>query len=388
MVKGFLFSLVFFLLAVSAFFHGCGENGQVPTGPSFEERENGFWEECTELDEGPVVYTVIPLDTQYIDEICPLGHLSPPGHPIPTQHTYWGLARTDLGAKVDGFAKPVKSPAKGVITKIVFTHWEGFSDYSVDIRHSKSLLTRFNHLSEIDEEILNKIGKPLEEGWDGNSVCVPVEAGDVIGKTAAAYAQSAALDMGLHDRNALSYISPEKYPVPACHAISPLENFTEPLKQLVYKKVKRVEEPRSGEFDFDSLGTLAGNWFLKGTDGWSGDDAFRNYLSFAYDVYDPQYKRVSLGQKFAERYNFGVSYLSRVNDGSLDFREVTVATGKVRYELMPVREGDEFFGRTLSDLVTNTLLVQMISETEIKIEVFQGKVDNPEFTGSALIYTR
>ncbi|MGQ9604110.1 MAG: hypothetical protein ACUVUU_07835 [bacterium] len=87
-----------------------------------------------------------------------------------------------MGAKVDGFSKPVKSPAKGVITKIIFTHWAGFSDYSVHIRHSKTLLTRFNHLSEIDDEILNKIGKPLEEGWDGNSVCVPVEAGMLLEK--------------------------------------------------------------------------------------------------------------------------------------------------------------------------------------------------------------
>ncbi|MGQ9811403.1 MAG: hypothetical protein ACUVQ7_08690 [bacterium] len=153
-------------------------------------------------------------------------------------------------------------------------------------------------------------------------------------------------------------------------------------------KVKRVREPRSGEYDFDSPGTLARSWFLNGTDGWRGDDAFGNYLSFAYDVYDPQYKRVSLGEKFVQRYNGVVSYLSRVNDGSPDFREVTVATGKVRFELMPVMEGDEFFGRTLSGLVTDTLLVQMISETKIKIEVFQGKVDNPEFTGNALIYTR
>lgn len=374
-----LFPVVFILLTCSK------ESG--PTLPSFQDRENDYWEDYSDLGDGIVPYTCIPLDTQYVDEICPMGHLNPPGHPIPTQHTYWQLARTDLGAPVDGFSKPVKSPADGIITRIVFTHWAGFADYTVIIRHTNTFLTRFNHLSEISQEILDQIGSPLQEGYGGNKVHVLVNAGDVIGKTSSAYGQSAALDMGAYDRNKLNYIHPEKYPIPECHAISPLDNFIEPLQEIVFSKVKRKAEPRGGKFDFDIKGKLVGNWFLEGTNGWSGEDGYMNYLSFAYDVYDPQYLRVSLGQKFAKPGVF-VPFLSRVKQNSPDFAEIGVSSGRVVYKLIPVMEGDEYLGRPLSESVSNTLLVEMISDEKIKVEVFQGDLDNPVFTGNAMFYTR
>ncbi len=358
----------------------CGKKTQTPVEPSLLERENEFWGDYPELGEGIVPYTSLPVDLQYIDEIMPLGHLNPPGHPIPTEHIYWGLARMDLGDQVSGFSKPVKAPAGGVITKIVFTHWAGYPDYSIHIRHTNTFITYLNHLSEISQEILNAAG-PLKEGWDGNKVYIKINAGDTIGKTSADYGQSAALDMGAYDKNTLHYIHPEKYPIPVQHAISAIDNFTEELKSQIYQKVKRTKEPRCGVFDFDIRGKLVGNWFLEGTDGWSGEEGYKNYLAFVYDAYDPQYLRVSLGEKLG-------GFLSRVEGNAPDFKDVDVNSGEVVYKLIGVGEGDEFLGNPLSEIVVATLLVKMVNEEKIKVEVFDGNLQNPSFTQNAKFYTR
>ncbi len=358
-----------------------GEKTSQPTRPSFQERLDDFWGDYPELGEENVVYTVLPVDLEYVGEIFPLGHLSPPGHPIPTPHTYWELAREDLGAPVSGFSKPVKAPADGVITRIVFTYWSGFPDYTVYIRHTNNFTTRFNHLSEISQQILDKIGSPLKEGWDGNRVYVPVKAGDVIGKTSRGYGQSAALDMGAYARNVFHYINPEKYPVPEQQAVSPLRYFEPSLREAVLQKIKRTAEPRDGEFDFDVRGTLAGNWFLEGKDGYSEEGGAAYYLSFAYDAYDPRYLRVSLGLTLG-------GYLARVKGNAPDFKSVGVNSGRIVYKLISVGEGSEFSGGPMPDTVVSTLLVEMINEEKIKVELFEGEVDNPSFTANAKFFTR
>ncbi len=378
-------SLFFIIIMASSFILfstlSCKKDTQeFPTRPTWDERSKDYWGNYPELGEGIPIYTVLPVDTQYIDEISPLGHLSMT-HPIPTTHIYWGLEKDYHDPDKDGFRKLVKAPAGGVITKIIFTYWAGYPDYSVVIRHTNNFITQFNHLSEIDSAILVKIGRPLQEGWDGNKVYVPINAGEIIGKTSADYGQSAALDMGAYDKNIIHFIHPEKYPLPMQHAVCPLKYFSNELKPILFSKVKRIAEPRCGEFDYDQLGKLVGNWFLEGTDGWSGPDGSKNYLAFVYDMYDPQYLRVSLGEKLG-------GFYSRVKGNAPDFKTIDKNSEKVIYKLIGVMEGDEFFGRPLSNTVTHTLLVEMIDDEKIKVELFDGDVNPTSFTSKAKIYTR
>jgi len=372
------------LLVATTFFRGGERMEGAP--PSFEKRENEFWGSHPELGEGRVTYTVVPVELEYIEEIVPIGKIGTIGHPIPTSHTYWVLARKDLGFPEDGFSKPVRAPADGVITKIIFTYWAGFPDYGIYLRHTNTFMTAFYHLSELSEGVLAKIGSPLREGYGGNEVYVPVKAGDIIGKTSSAMGQSACLDMGAYDREVLNFIHPEKYPLPQQHAISPLDLFSPSLQERVYEKVKRTAEPRGGECDYDLRGKLSGNWFLEGTDGCTGENGYQNYLSFGYDVYDPRQLRISLGWKFLEAFGFPswLPPLSRVEGNAPDFKNVGVNSGRIVYRLSPVRE------ENLAPLpeTTCTLLVEMMDEEEIRVEVFQGNVQNPSFTQRALIYTR
>lgn len=370
---------IFYFLIYSIFliFNSCSNKENLPTQPTFEERIRDLWGNYPELGEGTVTYTVLPIDTIYIDEISPLGHLSLPGHPIPTSHIYWELSRSYL---LDGFNKPVRAPANGVITKIIFTHWANYPDYSVVIRHTNSFMTQFNHLSEIDSSILKKVGQ-LKEGFDGNKTYIPITAGEIFGKTAVNYGQSAALDMGTYYKHTTHFIHPEKYPLPNPNAVCPLDYFENELKQIVFSKVKRIAEPRGGEFDFDQPGKLVGNWFLEGTDGWSSEDSYKNYLSFVYDMYDPKYLRISLGEKLK-------GTLTRVKNNAPDFKDIDVKSGPIVYKLYGVMEGDEFFNRPLSEIVSYTLLVQMINDEKIKIELFDGDLVNPSFSGNVKYYIR
>ncbi len=372
--------LTWCFFCILIFFSNCGNKENLPIQPSYQEMEDAAWGNYPGLGEGTVTYEVSPVDLKYIREISPLGHISACGHPIPTSHIYWELARTDLEPfpPEDGFNKPVRAPARGVVTKIIFTSWAGYADYSVHISHTNTFRTVFNHLSEIDSEILSKTGT-LQVGE--NKIYVPVDAGHIIGRTSAAYAQSAALDMGTYDRTVHHFIHPEKYPVLIPNAVSPFDYFRDDLKALVYEKVKRRTEPRGGKFDFDERGKLVGNWFLEGTTG-STDDGWKNYLSFAYDMYDPQYLRISLGEKAG-------CMLARVKGNAPDFKDIDVTSGEVVYKLIPVEEGAEFLSYCpLSDYVIATLLVKMINIEKIKIEVFDGDISNPSFTSNAKYYTR
>ena len=363
------------------FFSSCTNKENLPTQPTYEEKLNDFWGDYPELGEGSPIYTVLPIDTQYIDEISPLGHLNPPGHPIPTSHVYWGLARKDLNPSLeeDGFNKPIRAPANGVITKIIFTHWGSYPDYSIVIRHTNTFITQFNHLSEIDSSIMEKTGQ-LQEGFDGNKTYIPITAGDIIGKTSVEYGQSAAMDMGAYDRDTSHFIHPEKYPIPISNAVCPLDYFSGEAKQSVFSKVKRIANPRGGIFDFEQPGKLVGNWFFEGTTG-SSEDGYKNYLSFAYDMYEPQYLRISLGERM-------VGTLTRVRGNVPDFKNINISSGQVVYKLHGVREGDEFFNQPLSEIVNYTFLVQMINNEKIKVELFIGDLANPSFTDNAKFYTR
>jgi len=64
----------------------------------------------------------------------------------------------------------------------------------------------------------------------------------------------------------------------------------------------------------------------------------------------------------------------------LDPADVNLSTGKVVYYLEPYD--------TNPDAPKITLLVQMISDEEIKVEAFQGWISNPKFTENAHYYTR
>jgi len=381
---------------------GCGrqEAQQTISQPSLEELENIWWGDNPELGTGPVTYEVLPLEPIYFSLVSPLGHLAG-SHPIPTDHVYFELSRTDLGATVEGFGKPVYAPAKGVIVHVKYGINAGYPDYTVKIKHTNNFVTVFGHLSTVEPFIMEHLaGYDLEHLPEPNYLYVTVEAGQVIGKTAAEYAQSAALDMYTGDRSVTHFIHPEKFGPSIPHAVCPFEYFKDDLKNYLYaNKVLRTKEPRGGEIDYDLPGKLVGNWLHESYErsaNQRASDASEQF-SFAYDMYDPDYLRISVASiVWAGDFDSG-SLIYRVKGNGPDFKYIDVASGEVVYELQNCIEGQESVYKDdprypkPSDEVVAKLLVKMESDERIKVEYFRELTpgfDNPQFTSNAKYFTR
>jgi len=344
-------------------------------------RENEEWrKEYPELGTGRVEFTVIPVDTAYFSEFTPMGHIMLPQHPIPTPAG---------GFQFNTFnnPQPVRAPADGVITGIRYLKMrdqaEGveYDDYMLRLHHTNTFITTFDHLSAIDSAILSKI-PPLKEGF--NEVYVPVKAGDVIAKTGM---YIAGLGWYLEDLEAnLSYVNKEKYG-PMAYSVYPLDYFRQDLKDILYAFVRRTKEPRGGKADFDVDGTLSGNWIVEGSDPQSGPEPWSVWLSFCYDMYDPDCRRISIGVALGRTIGEDNGILTCPKSGPA-YTEVTPASGPAVYRLYPIGEGQEFFGTPVDDTVRYTLLVQMVDNRKIKVELFRGDVPNPSFTSNAMYYTR
>lgn len=365
------------IIAFVVLLFGCKDKNNVPTEPSWQDIVNDWWGNYPELGEAPVIYEVSPFDTSEIFDIFPLGHIfhhktGQPSHPIPTDHTYWTLKSGYTPAKL-------KAPASGIITVINNSSGNDYTDYSMTITHTNTFKTVFWHLTTIDSSIIKKVGT-LNIG--SNKVSIAINAGDILGTCNG-------IDMGSYYKNAnLSFIHPEKYPLPIPFAVSPLEYFQEPFKTSLYEKVKRVAPPRGGKIDFDILGKLSGNWFYEGTTG-KDQDGYKNYLAFVYDVLDPKYLRISLGIKALPPWGL----LARVKNNGPDFKNVDINSGQVVYKLMEVGEGMEFYCELydipIPEFQTEyTLLVKVIDNEKIKIQVFDGDVSEPTFTENAKYFTR
>ncbi|MGB9686081.1 MAG: M23 family metallopeptidase [Rectinema subterraneum] len=340
------------------------------------------WGNYPELGTGPVEFKVVPLDKGTFNEITPMGHMNLPQHPIPT--SAGGFQFSD-----NGYSQPVKAPANGIITAIRYTHvlspdgTKSFPDYAVRIYHTNTFITWFDHLSAIDEAILAKTGT-LKEGW--TKTYVPVKAGDVFGKTAASPDQVVGLGMYAYDKEkTLDFINPEKYGPFGAHAVFAFDYFQEDIKTNLFAYIKRTAEPRGGKIDFDVAGTLSGNWIVEGSDVISSPDPWNYWLAFVYDMYYPESRRISIGVELGKMIGKSNGILTQPVEGPA-YTEATTGSLPVVYKLADATEGMNSVP-SISD-IKYTLLAQVMEENKIKVELFNGNIDSPSFTGSEIIYTR
>ncbi|SLM11964.1 exported hypothetical protein [uncultured spirochete] len=340
------------------------------------------WGNYPELGTGPVEFKVVPLEDGTFNEITPMGHMNLPQHPIPTSAGGFSFLS-------NGYSQPVKAPADGVITAIRYTHvfnvdgTKSFPDYAVRIYHTNTFITWYDHLSAIDDTILAKTGT-LAEGW--TKAYVPVKAGDVFGKTAASSEQVTGLGMYAYDKEkTLDFINPEKYGPFGAHAVFAFDYFRNDIKTQLFAYIKRTAEPRGGKIDFDVAGTLSGNWIVEGSNVISSPNPWNYWLSFSYDMYYPESRRISIGVELGTTIGKSNGILTQPVEGP-DYTAARTGSDPVRYKLADAMEGLSSLPAT-SD-IKYTLLAQVVEENKIKVELFDGNIDNPSFTENAKYYTR
>ena len=136
------------------------------------------------------------------------------------------------------------------------------------------------------------------------------------------------------------------------------------------------------------IGSVVDNWFLEGlsvTDSSRGSpEIWVKQLAFAYDVHQPDARRVSIGGTIAPAGLYVPSAISP------DPAEVGVKSGLVKFVLtmpMPREAGSQRRGAIPT---TGILFAQMLTPNRVKVEFSRGRQaeEITGFTESARVYER
>ena len=343
-------------LALIAVLAACGGGDHGPTGTNTDTLHSGI----QPPPNGRAEFTVLPV--ALTGTIEPLGHLSPPGHTIPTDHVYfygWN-AYTGGGPGQDTVKRTVYAPTSGTVE---FMLQPVGTDWKISFRVTKDFSYYLDH-------VLLKPG--------GFKVGDIVSAGDVIGIVNA----PAALDLGAFDTSLPplpGFANPKRYVPQTLYAVNPFKYFVEPLRSQLYAMQYRAPNaPRDPRIDMDISGRLVGNWYEESvpntSDGSSGPIGWPKTLAFVYDNYDPTLPRIAIGGTISD------VFTGTIPDNAPRFENVSVASGKVTYSVRYTMSTQFQWG---------LMIVQMLADDRIRVQVFQdASSSSGEFDSRAHIYLR
>lgn len=320
--------------------------------------------ECTDQ-----LFTVSPVDLDQVYDITPLGNLNPPEHTLPTEHMYLHLTSQGI---------PLRAPADIRITGISSTsnHETNEQDYSLEFSLCKDVHGYFIHLKKIEPELQEYLldcrgnvygGGKYEHCW--TNISHDVTAGEVLGTVGNEMQTN--FDFGVYDyRTTLDYANPPRYSGRSLHITCPIELFDDATKSEFYSKISRTADPKCGEVMQDVKDTLQGNWFFEDVKIGQPSE-WTQHLSFAHDNSDPSKAVISIGGVFtdASRWIF-----TPKDSGFVDreFRNVTSDGNIYCYD-----QGQP--GR---------ILLQLTSETELKIEQQEGSCAGSFAFNNPVVYNR
>ncbi|MSQ11423.1 MAG: hypothetical protein EXR48_01790 [Dehalococcoidia bacterium] len=350
---------------------------------------------------GAVAFTHLPMALEDFPFILPYGAVTD-AHVTPIDHMY--VSPADWSSARDQYE--VRAIADGFIVKI--GHRTGFvgdvrtdrvtDEYRLDIEHTCDLYSYFDLVASLDESIIRQAGATITEGQGSIGVRIPIKVGQLVGRIG-----GQTLDFGVYNNTKhLNFIIAEHYVLEPwkIHTDDPFPYLVEPLRSQLIAKNLRSVEPIAGRIDYDVDGTLLGNWFREGTNGYGGINQQRyweGHLAFLYDHLDPSAIVISLGD-FG-----GVSRQFTTLGAAPDPNDVDVSAGLVRYTLAwydhVVGESGEPWDRTSVvknlkvqplDGIQGVALFQLTGPRRLKAEVFPGKTPDQVsgFTEGAVFYER
>lgn len=341
---------------------------------------------------GKVMMTHAPMDMKDVQIVYPLGTLAAE-HVTPIDHLYYypkDMKNRD--------ASPVYAMADGYIVD----YENNPSRIRLVIQHNCSTFSYFDLLTSLDPSISGKLKEDTGNKILGGKNHLFVKSGQVIGKVGAQSLDTAIYDA---DMTLPGFAVPGHYKAEfwKIHTADFFSYFDDPIKSQMLALNPRTAEPRSGKIDFDVKGTLSGNWFKEGTYDYVGgnkhdkfiDDKgtpapyWKGHFSIAPDTFDPSLVDLSFGD-----YNGQAKQFTAVK-GTPDPSKITKETGIVKYQLYAYNQPSPFAtddrpkpqGQGDS---SGVVLLQVISDTSIKMEAFPGKNLNDvnNFSSSASVYNR
>lgn len=349
-----------------------------------------------------------------ISFIEPMGELKE-GHIVPGDHIGINYATSPRSAPVGVYA-----PADGFVVRVErhpYTPPAGYPrdvrHYHVYLEHSCTLFSGLVHVTSLASEVLAASPQLAELDRAGGAqmesvaVRVPVRAGQRLGE-AWTFGLLGMVTVDLNKTNE-GYLNPASYRAEnwRLHAVSPFEYFPEPLRGQLLAKNPRTAAPRGGKIDFDVAGKIVGNWFLEGSGGFRDETAaprqcgnfpcpyWEGHFALVYDYIDPTQLRVSVGHNAG----LGARTPLGVKGNGPDFAMVGTGSGRVAYELVPLKDVSRERGYTSEDplievsdetRLLGTLLVEMSEPHQLTAEIFPGRRKDQvrEFTTNARVYGR
>ncbi|HSX27303.1 MAG TPA: hypothetical protein VLG25_00825 [Patescibacteria group bacterium] len=337
-------------------------------------------------------FTHLPMNAADFSILIPYG-LTVGGHVTPIDHQYF--QPTVFNSPKDKY--PVYAMADALITGIEVHPPENGNNGRIRLVFSVSC-TFFYYYDLVTS---------VEPGIDQAHLPIQVKAGQVIG-----HIGGQTLDFAVWNTNKplKGFINPASYDGEAwkIYTADPFPYYTSELRQIVEAKDPRTATPIAGKIDYDIDGKLIGNWFEKGSGGYSGSNQahdpnyFKTHLSFAPDVYDPAHFRISIGSLYDKVQNQSdMQHVSQAN--APDPKDVGVDTGMVKYDLVGWNyiksdgtQWDEMGPAKGVTLRSNEsrfygcAVAQLMSAGELKFEVYSSKhcSNVSSFDSGAKTYTR
>ena len=348
---------------------------------------------------GPVSFTNSPMQMNDIAFLTPYGQIVG-AHITPIDHMYFVPFDTSLGPDI----YEVRAIQDGIIYEIgkreIFIDTgekKDFADWRLDIAHNCTFTSYFDLMTSVIPEI-EKAYEDKKSGLGFNGL--KIKAGQLLG-----YVGGQTLDFGVYDYEIVlpGFITPALYGHEywKVHTVDPFPYFPADISKKLLNKMIRTVEPRAGKIDYDVDGTLSGNWFEQGTNGYSGNN-WENYwighLSVSPHEINPSSWRVGVGHLEVSDNNFLLK-------GKIDPLDVKMNSGIVIYELFqermykndyhyewgaePKKEEDVYGVQYWGDS-KGIIMFQMLENRLLKSEVFIGKSEDDvvEFTENAKLYER
>jgi len=354
-IFAFVFGIIF-ILCGNLFLTSCGESNDDGGGEFVEDLSSYF---DSTLPSGTLELSHSIMSVEDFDRIIPLGQINPPGHTFPTDHIYFVLT---------GLDRTIYAPTGGKVLYIEETGLYGDGAIRIGVTSTMSYYLGHVFVSE-DLQVGDMVEAGDEIAMSGNTSCV---------------------DLGVINKDIDNGFLSEKYPAVTLYGDKPLSYYNEPLRTQLYEMVCPLqpsndpdfvydEEVTDGEFAIDELGTLCGNWLLEGCFDSQSWYEWTDTLAFGYDVYYPDQIRIGIG-------TYSNAFALNKEDNPVRPEDVTVSSGAVAYYLYNANNvSNEVFMTSREKL----MMVQMLSDTRIKIEIFDDTTSvSRAFTSGALYYVR
>lgn len=335
---------------------------------------------------GKVMMTHLPTDMNLIGLIQPMGILAA-AHVTPIDHLYF--YPKDLTVR---HIAPVYALADGYVVEIEdrgLNLVDGKSESGairIVFQYNCDTYSYYDLMTSIDPQILAEYKK-------GNAH-IPVKSGQEIGRVGQQSLDTAIYNFAM---TLPGFINPQTYIGEAwkVHTDDFYAYFSDADQALMLPVNPKKTKPYSGKIDFDIAGTLQGNWFEVGTNGYAGPENadrdnslgdigyFSGHFSITPDVVYTENVNLSFGDYQKKPQQFTAI------KGSIQPSEVNENSGIVKYELTDYKQPGLFIA-VVGTNVKGTAVFQVLPNNKMKMEIFPNKTADQVtgFTGAEKTYER